>query len=106
MGGLQTNFYVVKNNKKQNAGEGILEECEKEGIDVDFRPPSAQEMESWQGCFISSTSRLLLPVSEIVYTTEDGVARSKSFTPFDPMVLNLENLILDRYREESTTILV
>ncbi|QDZ20096.1 class IV aminotransferase [Chloropicon primus] len=113
--GLQTNFYVVKDNKVQTAGEGILEgtvrkllleECEKESIDVDARPPSVQEMESWQGCFISSTSRLLLPVSEIVYTTEDGVAKSKSFTPLDPLVLSLEKLILDRYREESTTILV
>ena len=111
--GLQTNFYVMKDGKLQTAGEGILEgtvrkllleECEKENIGVDLQPPRMDEMESWQGAFISSTSRLLLPVSEIFYTDASGEEKCKKFSPLDSQVLLLEQLILDRYRDESTVI--
>lgn len=110
--GLQTNFYVLKDNRIQTAGHGILEgtvrkllleECEKENIGVCLDPPNMADLETWQGVFISSTSRLLLPVSEIIYT-EGGVEKKKSFAPLDPLVVDLERLILDRYREESTSL--
>jgi len=32
------------------------------------------------------------------------VEKKKSFAPLDPLVVDLERLILDRYREESTSL--
>lgn len=34
----------------------------REGIPVVLQPPRLQDLPRWQGCFITSTSRLLLPV--------------------------------------------
>ena len=111
--GLQTNFYAVKGGRLQTAGEGVLEgtvrkllleECEREGVEVDLSPPSLEEIDEWQGCFISSTSRLLLPVSRVVYTSKDGEQRVRSFEPLDPLVTGLEGMILERYRQESTRV--
>ncbi len=113
--GLQTNFYAVVDGRVQTAGEGILEgtvrkmlldACEKGALDVplDLQPPSVREMDKWQGAFISSTSRLLLPISEIIYTDASGQQQRKSFAPLDPLVQKLESFILDKYREESTVI--
>jgi len=111
--GLQTNFYVLKDSKLQTAGKGILEgtvrkmlleECVKEGFPVDLSAPNIMEMDQWQGVFISSTSRLLLPVSEVIYSGREGEQKTRSFTPLDPLVTKLEELVLSRYREESTTI--
>ena len=82
----------------------LLEECEREGVEVDLSPPSLEEIDEWQGCFISSTSRLLLPVSRVVYTSKDGEQRVRSFEPLDPLVTGLEGMILERYRQESTRV--
>jgi thiol oxidase len=112
--GLQTNFYVLKDGKLHTAGKGILEgtvrkmlleECVKEGFPVCLNAPNIVDMDQWQGVFISSTSRLLLPVSEVVYSDKSsGKILKKSFAPLDPLVTRLEQLVLDRYRQESTTI--
>jgi hypothetical protein len=41
--------------------------CADEGIPVHLRPPLLSEVDTWEGAFISSTSRLLLPLHELVY---------------------------------------
>lgn len=47
-----------------------------------LEPPRLHDLDSWEGCFISSTSRLLLPVDEAsilqVDATALGVAASAS----------------------------
>mmetsp|Transcript_4736 Transcript_4736/g.6719 ORF Transcript_4736/g.6719 Transcript_4736/m.6719 type:complete len:393 (-) Transcript_4736:135-1313(-) len=75
--GSQTNFYALIDGKVYTAGEGILEGtvrrlllhvCEREGIPVVLQPPSISSLmqHKWEGCAISSTSRLLLPVGKVV----------------------------------------
>lgn len=79
--GLSSNFFAVKDGKLYTAGEGILlgtvrhivlQVCEQEGIPVELTPPKVQDASSWEGCMVTSTSRLCLPVCQIETFGEDG----------------------------------
>eukprot|EP00936_MAST-01D_sp_MAST-1D-sp1_P002815 g2815.t1 len=72
--GTQTNFFAVKDGVLYTAGTGILEGtvrglvldiCQRTDVPVVLEPPNAAEIASWDGAFISSTSRLVLPINEI-----------------------------------------
>jgi len=73
MEGLSSNFFALVDGKLKTAGEGILmgsvreavlRVAEREGIPVVLEPPTVGEFDAWEGAFVSSTSRLLLPVDE------------------------------------------
>jgi thiol oxidase len=73
MEGLSSNFFALVDGKLKTAGEGILmgsvreavlRVAEREGIPVVLEPPTVGELGAWEGAFVSSTSRLLLPVDE------------------------------------------
>jgi branched-subunit amino acid aminotransferase/4-amino-4-deoxychorismate lyase len=74
MEGLSSNFFALVNGTLKTAGEGILmgsvreavlRVAEREGIPVVLEPPTVGELNDWEGAFVSSTSRLLLPVDEV-----------------------------------------
>ena len=74
MEGLSSNFFALVDGTLKTAGEGILmgsvreavlRVASREGIPVVLDPPTVGELDAWQGAFISSTSRLLLPVDEV-----------------------------------------
>lgn len=75
--GTQTNAYAVINGTVYTADDGILagtvrrlvlEVCQRERIPVVLEPPSIHGIKKeWDGCFITSTSRLVLPVDEIAW---------------------------------------
>jgi len=44
---------------------------------VVLQPPQLSEIDTWQGAFISSTSRLLLPACEVQYEQPHGQHRTK-----------------------------
>ena len=84
--GSQTNFYAIVDGALVTAGEGILmgtvrrlalEVCERESIPVVLEPPDLKDIERWEGCLISSTSRLLLPVDEL-YKPAEGAATTSA----------------------------
>ena len=84
--GSQTNFYAIVDGSLVTAGEGILmgtvrrlalEVCERESIPVVLEPPDLKDIERWEGCLISSTSRLLLPVDEL-YKPAEGAATTSA----------------------------
>lgn len=105
--GSQTNFYAVKDGALVTAGEGILEGtvrrlalevCEKEGIPVVFAAPDLADAASWDGCLVSSTSRLLLPVDELYAPAEGAPSTAadlvKTFdTGADSLAARLEALV-------------
>lgn len=41
--------------------------CREQGVPVQLQPPQLADIDSWQGAFISSTSRLLLPACIVQY---------------------------------------
>ena len=55
-----------------------IEACKREGIPVVLQPPNAADVADWDGAFVSSTSRLVLPVDEIEYEV-DGKPMKKEF---------------------------
>jgi thiol oxidase len=54
-----------------------LQVCQEQGVPVQLQPPRLSDIDSWQGAFISSTSRLLLPASEVQYTDPAGQPSKK-----------------------------
>jgi branched-subunit amino acid aminotransferase/4-amino-4-deoxychorismate lyase len=116
--GSQTNFYAVKGGVVQTAGEGVLEGtvrrlllevCEREGVEVELRPPDVSEVEEWEGCMISSTSRLLLPVDNLYSPKEGEVSTAehkvRSFKNDDnALAVKLARMVLEEVQSHSTPV--
>ena len=73
--GTQTNFYVVREDALITADEGILlgsvrdsvlRVCRSHSVNVELRPPTMDDLKHASGVFISSTSRLVMPVHNVV----------------------------------------
>jgi thiol oxidase len=117
--GSQTNFYAVMNGVLHTAGEGVLEGtvrrlllevCEREGVPVSTsEPPMIKDVERWEGCMISSTSRLLLPVDELYMPEENKPSRGeniiRTFEYGDgDLAVRLSSLVLAEVLAHSTKI--
>ena len=85
--GTQTNFYAVKDGAVHTADAGVLkgtvralvlEVCEAEGIPVVLEPPNVSDLPRWEGAFLTSTSRLVLPI-DAVATAADPLATRRDF---------------------------
>lgn len=72
--GTQTNFFTMKDKTLYTAGEGVLEGtvrqlvidvCKDNSIPLKYEYPNIKDCKSWDGCFICSTSRLLMPIDEL-----------------------------------------
>mmetsp|Transcript_34468 Transcript_34468/g.48115 ORF Transcript_34468/g.48115 Transcript_34468/m.48115 type:complete len:442 (+) Transcript_34468:242-1567(+) len=119
--GSQSNFYALIGGRLYTAGEGILEGtirrvvldvCRREKIPVVLQSPSVSSLlrEEWQGCAISSTSRLLLPVGKVVVPrplhmadeTKDPVVKFNY--PSDCLMSFLESKVEDEIDYRSTEI--
>jgi len=91
--GSQTNFFAVEaNGVVRTAGAGmlpgtvracVLDACASLGITVamDY-PPRVADVELWNECFVTSTSRFVLGVDEIRWETAD---RGRVFGPHRPV---------------------
>jgi branched-subunit amino acid aminotransferase/4-amino-4-deoxychorismate lyase len=87
MEGMTSNFLAVVDGEVFTAGEGILlgtvrdlviQECNRNGVNVNLRPPNIKDIARWDGCMISSTSRLALPV-DIVEDVHQETQISRTF---------------------------
>ena len=72
--GMSSNFGVIQNGSLVTPQEGVLlgsvrelvlTVCKNEGVETVLSAPNVSQADSWEGAFISSTSRLLLPIDEI-----------------------------------------
>lgn len=72
--GTQTNFFALKNNILYTPNEGVLEGtvrqlvidvCNENNINLKYEFSNIKNCKEWDGCFICSTSRLLLPIDEL-----------------------------------------
>ena len=114
--GSQTNFYAIVDGAVVTAGEGILagtvrrlllEVCEREGIPVVLRPPKLEEMATWQGALISSTSRLMLPIDRLYVPVEgqpsgEGDLRAEFDTSPGSLAARLQELVAGEVVAHST----
>ncbi|KAJ4458531.1 putative Aminotransferase; class IV [Paratrimastix pyriformis] len=103
--GLSSNFFVVmRNGHLRTANEGVLSgtvrqivlhACEHKKIPVDFRPPVLSERADWAEAFITSTSRLVMPVRLIRVLASSQLAEPYEivFPSNGPVVPQLSELI-------------
>lgn len=87
----------------------ILEVAVAENVPVVLQPPRLADLGRWEGAFISSTSRLLLPVDEVLLPTEGegggaGPCVAHSFAR-GGLVCRLEELVLHAVRNASEPLL-
>jgi hypothetical protein len=64
------------------------------------------DIEEWQGAFISSTSRLLLPADELLWAPQgdaglEGPDRVRAFGEQHPLVRRLEAAVAERILRDS-----
>lgn len=74
--GLSSNFFTAENGTVRTASEGVLEGtiktivqdvCAENGIALNGNAPKLSEAASqWEGAFITSTSRLVLPIGCVI----------------------------------------
>ncbi|KAJ1931684.1 hypothetical protein FBU59_006630, partial [Linderina macrospora] len=103
--GLSSNFFVTRRSPTSFLGyelvsapldrvllgtvmKNVLDICKQDGIRVVFEPDV--ELDRWSGAFVSSTSRLVLPVSRVVLP--DGQVADLSV---DPLVTHLRRRVLE-----------
>lgn len=102
--GMSSNILVVQGGAVYTAREGvllgtvrdiILSVCRNNGIPVVEKPPRLQDIDSWEGCIVSSTSRLSLPVAEVqvVDSADDGNLSVRQL-PTDGLVARIDQLVL------------
>lgn len=112
--GLSSNVLVVSNGTVYTAKEGILmgtvrdlllKVCHKHSIPVVEEPPSLGDLDSWEGCIISSTSRLALPVQEVQVVSKDARNVSTWHLPVDGLVARIDQLTLNAIEADSEPLL-
>eukprot|EP00299_Pterocystis_sp_00344_P009376 c3926_g1_i2.p1 GENE.c3926_g1_i2~~c3926_g1_i2.p1 ORF type:complete len:238 (+),score=70.09 c3926_g1_i2:251-964(+) len=100
--GSQSNFYAVHNGSLVTASENILDgtirkialsECARTGIRVELSPPNFRDIFQWEGAFISSTSRLMLPINELSWIDTNGKIQSRTFETISPLTRSIDDLV-------------
>lgn len=115
--GSQSNFFALyPGNVLRTAPLGrvlsgtvratFLEECAKVGIKVEETAPRIKEMDTWRAAFISSTSRLLLPINNIILCTDPTRPPKDTdkawHSPRDKVEASLQELVFDALEKESS----
>ena len=104
--GLSSNFFAVQNGTVQTASEGVLEGtiksivldvCHESGIQVDGSLPRLSEASTWDGAFITSTSRLVLPIGRMQPANGDTFDLPQSSS----LLSRIEQLVESRVRDLS-----
>lgn len=112
--GLSSNFFAVRNGNVYIAPEGtillgtimthVLEACEKLNIPVIREPPSLKYLHEWSSCFITSTSRLVLPIQRICFPDHPSI-NEKTFTETCPELTKIQEFVNMTLEEHSVEII-
>eukprot|EP00667_Euglena_gracilis_P013699 EG_transcript_14138 len=110
--GTQTNFFAIVGGVVYTAGDGVLEgsirkmvleECAQAGIPLVLTPPNATEMDRWEEAFISSTSRLVLPIDEVRWPEGPTGCNVRHFQRC-PMSTRIFDLVMKKLELDSVEI--
>jgi len=110
--GLQTNFFAIAPDgavltapdERVLAGtvrKVVLEVAHEHGIPVRFECPNIHDLDTWESCFICSTSRLVKPIRSV--GAPEFSAR-KDFPSSGSVAHKLEALVRDSVRQHSQLI--
>lgn len=104
MEGMSSNVLAVVDGCVHTAGTGvllgtvrdiILRVCRENLIPVSETPPRVDAVAQWQGCMVSSTSRLALPVSHVQVCDPDGRVARTIQVPVDGVAADIDRLVQD-----------
>jgi len=104
--GLSSNFYAVRNGVVYTAPDELILKgtvrtmvlglCKQAGIPVTLQCPKELEAATWEGAFITSTSRLVLPVDYIEFFATDGTSKQVVRPDANHAIVNqIANLMRD-----------
>lgn len=107
--GLQTNFFAVDAggalltapNERVLSGtvrKVVLELAQQHGFTVRLEAPNINNLQTWESCFICSTSRLVKPIAEL---TAPDLAESKRFPGSSSVAHRIEALVMEAVRGNS-----
>lgn len=115
--GLSSNFFAMKGGVLYTAGEGILLGSVREAvlrsaedleIPIVLEPPCIDDIEAWDAAFISSTSRMLLPIDSITVCLDSLGDTQYMVKNFDngkqPLVAALEEAVREDILSSSESI--
>eukprot|EP01125_Pyxidicula_operculata_P010329 TRINITY_DN3405_c0_g1_i1.p1 TRINITY_DN3405_c0_g1~~TRINITY_DN3405_c0_g1_i1.p1 ORF type:complete len:180 (-),score=37.14 TRINITY_DN3405_c0_g1_i1:130-669(-) len=112
--GLSSNFGILENGKLITAPPGtvlagvtlelITSSCQKLGIPVVHDFPSSSNVKDWEGAFISSTSRGLLPINKILIYDENNIIKSEVHLSTPDTFKKIQELLYGELVNRSTKI--
>jgi len=110
--GLSSNFYVIINGQLHCAPDGtillgtimkiVLEACYDLNIKVIRKVPLKTEYNKWNGCFITSTSRLVLPITKIKLEDEKEI----QFKEENKEIMRIQEYVKTKLDKQSTDIMI
>lgn len=74
--------------------------CEREGIPVVLEAPSVNDLDRWEGAFVTSTSRLVLVIDELTVCHGAVPTQTRSFGE-QRLLQRIEALVLDDIAKRS-----
>lgn len=110
--GLSSNFFVYINKHIQTAEKEVLQGSVRAAaiqaaahlnIPVSLTAPNLNESNQWQGAFLTSTSRLLLPVKKIIGLTALGYS-DVEFESIPPAIHQLKLMVEEDIERNSEPI--
>jgi len=111
--GLSSNFGVIQNGVLVTAPQAtvlpgvtlqiILQTCEKIKLPVEFRAPNINDIDKFEGAFISSTSRMLMPINTIRIMSNNQVKREIQL-PKCSVFSELGNQLTEQMQKSATPI--
>lgn len=122
--GLQSNFFCIKKSKENSNNlllfelwtapvesvlfgsimRILLDLCEKHykgSVNVKFQHPCIYEIHEWEGAFITSTSRLILPIKTILNSTGQILC---DFNSIHQIILELKKMLQNSLTEYTVSI--
>jgi len=103
--GLSSNFYIYYNNAIYTAppdvvlegtiGKMVFKGCKEMNITVKREFPNINNIKEWSGAFITSTSRLVLPITKFYYKDE------LYELPVDPVVKFIKKYVSEEIKNAS-----
>jgi branched-subunit amino acid aminotransferase/4-amino-4-deoxychorismate lyase len=93
--------------------EAVLRRAEELDIPIVLEPPHIDDVDTWDAAFISSTSRMLLPIDTVTVCSEcsiEGKRHVLTVRDFDhdaqPLVGALENAVMEDILSSSESIFI
>lgn len=110
--GASSNVFVEMQDQLYTASDGVLagtvrsevlNVCEEHGIPVHLQAPLVSNRSEWTGCFLTSTSRLALPVHRITWdpSISPGHLSPQEFSYGDSVTMAVQRLVAAEFELHS-----